>query len=202
MSADSFSARDRVFALLFVADEPVTPSTLARATALTEGQVEQALEVLARQLRKEGPLQLVQLAGGYQLSTKPDLAELISAFMAPQRSKLSRALMEVLAIVAYRQPITMAEIEAVRGVQSDHAVRSLVERRLVEEVGRRPSPGRPLLYGTTSQFLHQFKLNDLGELPPLDTDPPVEVKALESSIRSLDSGEMAAAEPDQAGDWR
>lgn len=182
MSQANISAADRVHALLFVADQPATLSSLANALALTEGQVEQALEVLEKQLRKSGPIQLVRLAGGFQLSTKPDYAGWVSAFLQPQRSRLSRALMEVLAIVAYRQPITMAEIDEVRGVQSDHAVRSLVERRLIEEKGRRPTPGRPMLFGTTDQFLHQFKLNELQELPPL---------ALPSAPPALGVPEMA-----------
>ncbi|MGV3616077.1 MAG: SMC-Scp complex subunit ScpB [Fimbriimonas sp.] len=174
---------DKVHALLFVADQPVTLQTLAVALELTEGQVEQAVEVLEKKLRKAGPIQVVRLAGGFQLSTKPDYAHMVSAFLKPQRSRLSRSLMEVLAIVAYRQPLTIAEIDVVRGVQSDHAVRSLMERRLIEEVGRKPTPGRPVLYGTSSQFLHQFKMNDLSELPELEIGTPdAEPRALEARL--------------------
>lgn len=170
---------DQVFALLFVADEPATLAVLAVALNLTEGQVEQALEILGKSLHKKGPLQLVKLAGGYQISTKPEYAMVVSQFLQPQRSRLGRSLMEVLAIVAYKQPMTVAEIEEIRGVQCDHSVRSLVERRLVEEVGRRQTPGRPILYGTSAQFLHQFGLNDLSELPPLDIEEPAaELRAL------------------------
>lgn len=163
---------DQVHALLFVADTPSPASTLAGALGFTEGQVEQALEVLADRLETQGPVQLVKLAGGYQLSTRPEFAEVIANFLKPQRQRLSRSLMEVLAIVAYRQPITMAEVDDVRGVQSDYAVRALLERRLVQEVGRKPVPGRPVLYGTSAQFLHQFKLNDISELPALETEMP------------------------------
>lgn len=159
---------DQVLALLFVADEPATLGALASALSLTEGQVEQALELLGKALDKKGPLQLVKLAGGYQISTKSEYAVVVSNFLQPQRSRLGKSLMEVLAIVAYRQPMTVAEIEEIRGVQSDHSVRSLMERRLIEEVGRRPTPGRPILYGTSAQFLHQFGLNDLSQLPPVD----------------------------------
>lgn len=161
---------DRLHALLFVADAPLDAPALGLALGLTEGPVEEALDVLAQRLAKDGPVQLVKLAGGWQLSTKPEYAELVAAFLQPQRGRLGRSLMEVLAIVAYRQPVTTAEIEAVRGVQSDHAVRSLAERRLVREVGRKPVPGRPVLYGTTDQFLHQFLLDDLSALPPLADD--------------------------------
>jgi segregation and condensation protein B len=162
------SAVDAVHAVLFVADAPATVQTLAEALQYTEGQVEQALEMLDALLKSGGPIMLVKLAGGYQLATKPEYAESISNFLKPQRSRLSRSLMEVLAIVAYRQPITIGELDAVRGVQSDYSVKALQERRLIYEVGRRKSPGRPVLYGTTQQFLHQFNLDDLSQLPPLE----------------------------------
>lgn len=160
---------DSVLALLFVADSPTPTAVLARALELTEGQVEQAIEILEAKLDEGGPLQIVKLAGGYQLATREEFAEAISAFLKPQRQRLSRSLMEVLAIVAYRQPITMAEVDEVRGVQSDYSLKQLLERRLVHEMGRKQVPGRPILYGTTPQFLHQFKLNDLGQLPSLGT---------------------------------
>ncbi|HLK16922.1 MAG TPA: SMC-Scp complex subunit ScpB [Fimbriimonadaceae bacterium] len=174
MSEDT-SPVDSILALLFVADAPAKTEALATALGYTEGQVEQALEMLEERLDREGPLKLVRLAGGFQLATKPPYAEAIGAFLQPQRGKLGRSLMEVLAIVAYRQPITMAEIDAVRGVQSDYSVRALVERRLVDDVGRKPVPGRPVLYGTTQQFLHQFNMNDLSELPQLQDPLPLEL---------------------------
>jgi len=155
-------------ALLFVADAPASLASLAGALGYTEGQTEQALELLEKRLKKAGPLQIVSLAGGYQLATKPAYAEMISAFLKPQRQRLSKSLMEVLAIIAYKQPMTMAEIDEVRGVQSDYSVKALLERRLVQEVGRRATPGRPLLYGTSAQFLHQFNMNDLSQLPPIE----------------------------------
>lgn len=161
---------DRLHALLFVADAPLDAATLGVALGLPEGATEEALDVLGKRLRKDGPVQLVRLAGGWQLSTKPEYAELVAAFLQPQRGRLGRSLMEVLAIVAYRQPVTTAEVETVRGVQSDHALRALAERRLIREVGRKPVPGRPVLYGTTDQFLHQFFLNDLSALPALADD--------------------------------
>lgn len=156
-----------MFVLLFVADSPVSSESLQSALNFTEGQVQQALELLDARLNSGSPLRLARLAGGFQLSTRPEYAEVISTFLKPQRPKISKSLMEVLAIVAYRQPITMSEIELVRGVQSDYALRALVERKLIEEVGRKPVPGRPVLYGTTPQFLHSFNLNDLSELPVL-----------------------------------
>lgn len=161
---------DQLEALLFASDSPVTPQALAAALSATEGQVEQGLEILEARLEERGAVRLVRIAGGYQLCTKPEHAEIVANFLKPQRNRLGRSLMEVLAVVAYRQPITLAEIEAARGVQSEYSVKALQERRLIEEKGRRPAPGRPVLYGTTEQFLHQFNLNDLGELPQIDLD--------------------------------
>jgi len=161
---------DSLEALLFVADQPTPAKALALSLEATEGQVEQALEVLEARFEERGSLRLAKLAGGYQICTKPEYAAVIATFLKPQRQRLSKSLMEVLAVVAYKQPITLAEIEQVRGVQSDYSVRSLAERRLIHEVGRKPVPGRPVLYGTTQEFLHQFKLNDLKELPTLDPD--------------------------------
>lgn len=175
-------------AILFVADAPVSLNQLARSLDATEGQVEQALEVLQHRYEERGALQLVKLAGGYQMGTKPEFAELVGSFLKPQRSKLSRSLMEVLAIVAYRQPITMAEIETIRGVQSDYSVRGLLDRRLIQEVGRRTTPGRPVLYGTGKQFLHHFQLNDLSELPQLEQGQLLEVST--TGERSLFEAEV------------
>jgi segregation and condensation protein B len=166
------NAADSVEALLFVADAPASVESIAQALGLTVGQIEQALEVLNERLSQQGPLHLVKLAGGYQLATKAEFGQAIANFLKPQRQRLSRSLMEVLAIVAYRQPLTMAEIDQIRGVQSDYSVKSLLERRLVQEVGRRHAPGRPVLYGTSQQFLHQFKLNDLSQLPALESEEP------------------------------
>jgi segregation and condensation protein B len=143
---------------------------------LTEGQIEAALEALEARLERDGPLKLVKLAGGYQIATKPEFAEAISAFLQPAKQRLSRSLMEVLAIVAYRQPITIAEVDTVRGVNSEHSIRSLLERRLITDVGRKSMPGRPVLYGTTQQFLHQFNLADIKDLPELQTMLPFPVE--------------------------
>ena len=155
-------------ALLFVADSPTSIEALATALELTEGQIAQGLEVLEAKLEDKGSLKLIKIAGGYQLCTKPYYAEVVARFIKPQGLKLGKSLMEVLAIVAYRQPMTVSEIEQIRGVQSDYSLRALVERRLLQEVGRKQTPGRPVLYGTTLMFLHQFKLNDLSELPLLE----------------------------------
>ena len=166
---------DQLEALLFVASSPVRISELASSIKFedgqaTEGQVEQGLEILEQRLEQSGSIQLVRIGGGFQLSTKAQFAELIGDFLKPQRHKLSRSVLEVLAIVAYKQPMTTADIEEIRGVQSDYGVRVLQERNLIREVGRKQAPGRPVLYGTTAQFLHQFNINDIQELPSLELD--------------------------------
>ncbi len=182
---------DAVFALLFVADVPVTAAELSASSGFDRPPVEEALRELQTRLEKEGPIHLIQLAGGYQLATKPDYAQMISRLLLPQRQRLSRSLMEVLAIVAYRQPVTLGEIEAVRGVDCGYGIRALLERRLVKEAGRRATPGRPIEYGTTDEFLHQFKMNALSELPPLAELPmalaPSEADQLEQSAAVLES---------------
>jgi segregation and condensation protein B len=164
---------DVLEALLFVADAPVALDDLCLAAQATREDVVGALEVLGARMNEGGSLQLVKIAGGYQVCSKPEYAEAITRFLKPQRQRLTRSALEVLAIVAYKQPITSGEIERIRGVQSDYALRSLVEKELIVEVDRMATPGRPILYGTTDQFLHIFNLNDLDELPPIQGEPEV-----------------------------
>lgn len=159
---------DQLEALIFVTEAPVRIEDLVRTLGVPEGTVEQGLELLEARHRETGALKLVKLAGGYQFSTKPEFASLIGAFLQPQKQKLSRSVMEVLAIVAYRKKVTSAEIEQIRGVQSDYGIRVLAERNLICEVGRLDKPGRPVVWGVTDQFLHQFNLADLSDLPELD----------------------------------
>lgn len=165
---------DLLEALLFVADGPVALADLSHAVDVDQATAAARLEELGSRMASAGPLQLVRIAGGYQVCTKPDCADAITRFLKPQRQRLTRSALEVLAIVAYRQPVTSGEIEKIRGVQSDYALRSLVEKDLIREVDRMATPGRPILYGTTDQFLHIFNLNDLDELPPIQGAPEVE----------------------------
>lgn len=163
---------ESVEAVLFVAESPVTPDQIALAVQAPVYAVEESLEQLGARLEFNSALQLVRIAGGYQLCTKPQHAEAIARYLKPQRHKLSRSLLETLAIIAYKQPITGAEVDEIRGVQSDYSLRQLVERRMVREVGRKVAPGRPVLYGTTQQFLHAFNLQDLSDLPQLVVGAP------------------------------
>lgn len=164
---DSVQLSRAIECILFVATEPVPLKTLLEVLQSTEEQVRSALNVLEERLRTSG-LQMIQVAGGYQLCTRPEFAEVVGRYLQPQPSKLSRAALETVAIIAYRQPITLPEIEAIRGVQSEGVVRTLLQRGLIQEVGRKQAAGRPVLYGTTPQFLHYFGLNSLDELPELE----------------------------------
>jgi segregation and condensation protein B len=157
--------------VLFVATEPVPVKTLIEVFRVEESRLQQAIEALEDRLATSG-LQLVQVAGGYQLCTRPEFADAVARYLQPQPSKLSRAALETVAIIAYRQPITLPEIEAIRGVQSDGVIRTLLQRGLIQELGRKPTAGRPVLYGTTPQFLHYFGLNSLDELPELEENSP------------------------------
>lgn len=150
--------------ILFVADRPVGFSRLAQ---VLEVEMEE-LEKLVAQLRfrlEQGGLQVIQIAGGLRLVTRPQYAPYIERFLLPLPVKLSDAALETLAIVAYRQPITRPEIEAIRGVKSHATLRTLLEMGLVVLKGRKPVPGRPLQYGTSEKFLDYFGLHDLSDLP-------------------------------------
>jgi len=151
--------------LLFVANEPLPESRLAEISEADPGQVRALLQELAQEYEPRG-FQLRQVAGGWQFATQAAYASYIERFYRPKIQQLSRAAMETLAIIAYKQPITRAEVAAIRGVEADGVISSLLDKRLVKDVGRRLGPGRALLYGTTDEFLTFFGLNSLADLPP------------------------------------
>jgi segregation and condensation protein B len=153
--------------LLFVADEPVQVEQLARALEVEPPVVEEALGQLSEEYRERG-LRLQREDRRVQMVTAPEAAEVIERFLGLQLSgRLSPAALETLAIVAYQQPVTRAQIEEVRGVNCDSVLRTLVSKGLIEGVGRLEQAGRPILYGTTFEFLQYFGLESLDELPPL-----------------------------------
>jgi segregation and condensation protein B len=154
-------------ALLFVSAEPVSPLQLATALNISVSEVEQGLIHLGEELVGRG-LRLQRHGGRIQLTTAPKMAEIVEHFLGLEAtSRLSRAALETLAIVAYQQPITRPYIDGVRGVSSDGVLKSLLSKGLVQEVGRAEGPGRPILYGTAPEFLQHFGLNSLSELPAL-----------------------------------
>jgi segregation and condensation protein B len=158
--------------LLFVASSPASVAQLAQALAVGEADVEPALERLAEACISQRRGLMVQRKGDrVQLVTVPDAGPYIERFLGLDlTAKLSQAALESLALIAYRQPITRAQIEAVRGVNCDGVLRTLLARGLVEPVGRLDQAGRPFLYGTTFQFLQYFGIEDLEQLPPLPDD--------------------------------
>jgi segregation and condensation protein B len=154
-------------ALLFVSAEPVAAQQLAAVLDISISAVEQGLKQLDDELQMRG-LRLQRHGGRLQLTTAPQMAEIVERFLGLEAtSRLSRAALETLALVAYQQPVTRPYIEGVRGVSSDGVMKSLLGKGLVQEVGRAEGPGRPILYGTTPDFLQHFGLNSLTELPPL-----------------------------------
>jgi segregation and condensation protein B len=155
-------------ALLFSSDRPVTAARLAELSGASDGrEVRSAVQELQQEYEAGArAFGVEEIAGGFQLLTKAEFAPWVSRLHASQeQDTLSKAALETLAIVAYRQPVTRAEVEDIRGVQSGHLLRSLVERRLLKVVGRSDELGRALLYGTTRQFLQAFGLRALKDLP-------------------------------------
>ena len=156
-------------ALLFVAERPLSRREIATLSAVDRATVDARLGDLEVSLANRG-IRLVLSADRVELVTAPDAGALIARYVGADAIRLSPASLETLAIVAYRQPVTKAAIERIRGVDSDYTVRTLLHRRLVVELGRSDGPGRPFLYGTGFEFLERFGLTSLEELPPLDAE--------------------------------
>ncbi len=169
MDEAPLSLEARLEALLFVAPAAVNLAQLAEALEITQAEAENGLQRLSQQYMNGRGLRVQRFQGRYQLTTAAELALLVEKFLGLEAtSRLSRAALETLAIVAYRQPITRPGIDAVRGVNSDGVLKSLLSKGLVQEVGRAEGPGRPILYGTTSDFLQHFGINSLDDLPPFE----------------------------------
>jgi len=155
-------------ALLFVAKDPLSVERLGELLDLEPADVRDLLAELQSRYALPGcGIALVEINGGFKLGTKPEVSTYIELLYRQPSQGLSMAALEVLAIVAYKQPITRGEIDFLRGVQSDRALATLLEKGLVRDVGRKDGPGRPILYGTTEQFLVHFNLASLADLPPL-----------------------------------
>ena len=158
-------------ALLFVAERPLTLAELAEHASVPPTQAESILETLGSELEASGRgLRLQRMRDEFQLVTAPEVGERLAGYAAREVARVTPAALEALAIIAYRQPCTRSEVDRVRGVDSDYVMRSLLHRRLITEVGRRDTPGRPILYATTFTFLERFGLTSLEELPALSSD--------------------------------
>jgi len=157
-------------ALIFVSEEPLSPKSLSEILKEERGWVEVAVLELAKEFNeRNGGLMLREVAGGWQLATRPEFHEQVRAYLKSRPSaKLSLASLETLAVIAYKQPITVPEILEIRGVQSSSAIKTLLEKRLIVVKGRKEVVGRPMMYGTSKEFLMQFGLKDLTELPNIE----------------------------------
>ena len=185
--------------ILFVADEAVEISMLARALRRPADAIEDALAELELSC-VEGGTRLQRTRDTVQLVTSPEFGPFVERFLGMEsRQRLSGAALESLAIIAYKQPLTRAGVEQVRGVNSDGAIASLIARGLVEEVGRAPGPGRPVLLGTTLRFLEHFGLGKPGDLPPLPANGSI-LDLAGNLAEVLDDGEAPDEEEDPVAD--
>jgi len=194
-----------VEAVLFLTEEPLKAERIATVLATSLAEAENLMQELKDDLAfANRGIQIVETATGFQMGTVPELAPFLErAFSEDVSSNLSTAALEALAIIAYKQPVTRIEIESIRGVRSEHVLENLLKRKLIKISGRKEGPGRPLLYGTTADFLKYFGLKELTDLPPLETEPEnedeVEVTAEDETVAeevlpALETAEEAAAD--------
>jgi segregation and condensation protein B len=180
-------ARRAVEAMVLVATEPVHPTVIAQLLELSVDSIDQLCERLASEYEAEGRgFQLVRVAGGYRFQTHPDAYAYVERFVLDgQTARLSGPALETLAIIAYKQPISRAQLSAIRGVNVEATLKTLVSRGYIEEIGHDPTPGNPSLFATTRLFLERLGLDSLDELPPLADFVPEAaiVEALERGLR-------------------
>lgn len=157
-------------ALIFVSEEPLSAKVMADVLREDRDVVESALVELAKEFNeRDGGLQLREVAGGWQFATRPEYHEHVRAYLKSRPSaKLSIASLETLAVIAYKQPVTVPEILEIRGVQSPSSIKTLLDKKLIVAKGRKETVGRPMMYGTSKDFLMQFGLKDLSELPSME----------------------------------
>ena len=188
-------------AILMVADQPVEPHLLAQLLEVSPGRIEEICAEIGSEYQNEDRgFELVRVAGGYRFQSHPDLSPYVERFVLEgQSARLSAAALETLAIVAYKQPVSRAQIGAIRGVNADGVIRTLMSRGYITEVGRDPGPGQAVLYGTTALFLERLGLDRVENLPPLAQFVPGAdiMEALENSLRAepaTSAGEATDAE--------
>ena len=184
-------------AILFAYGNSVSSERLCEVLCLTPEELEAAIKTLEENYASEGRgITITRLEDSYQLGTKADYYDpLIRLAKHPKRYTLSDTVIETLSIIAYKQPVTKAEIERIRGVSSDHAINRLLEYELVEEVGRLDAPGRPLLFGTTEQFLRAFGVSSLSELPEMSEELKEEFR--EQAIKEASEGDGTDTDDDE-----
>lgn len=163
--------KGNIEAVLFAAGQPVTEVQLAEMLSVEKEHI----RILLAQMKSEMEdanrgLTILEVAGGYQLCTKAEFAETVARLAEVQPNRLSKAALETLSVIAFKQPITRAEIEEIRGVQVDRVLQNLIDKELIKELGRKEVIGRPILYGTTEVFLNCFGMDSLSDLPPLPNE--------------------------------
>lgn len=175
--------------ILFVMGNSVSTETLAKAVGADTDEVEAAVQELVEEYEKGNRgIRITRLGDSYQMASAPEIYPcLVKIAKEPKKRVLTDSLLETLSIIAYRQPVTKAEIEKIRGVSSDHAVNKLVEYELVQEVGRMDAPGRPMLFGTTEDFLRTFGVSEIKDLPSPPEDLVEKYRSeAEAEVRKLD----------------
>lgn len=175
--------RRPVEALLFVASESLTIKQISKLTHATEMEIAATLQRIEADYGDRG-IVLREIAGGYRFASAPAARDVVEAYLLPPKTSLSTPALETLAIIAYMQPVTKSEIEAIRGVASDSVVSTLLDRTLVAEAGRKDVVGRPMLYKTTPEFLESFGLRSLDDLPPMELEAgqPLELDLLTANL--------------------
>lgn len=194
-SEGSFNGlREKVMAFLFVSLKPISIIELSKLVKSSEQDVLEIMDGLVNEIEslKLG-LQIKVIGENYQLRTKPEMAKVLQRLITPKMKRLSKAAAETLAVIAYKQPVSKAEIEAIRGVDALPTLKTLIDGRLIRIVGREDSPGSPALYGTTDFFLERFGLKDLSELPTVR-----EVKELEDELSEIDDSELEHEESESS----
>jgi segregation and condensation protein B len=166
---DTGALQRAIEAVLFVATEALSIKALAKLTGAEEAAVTLALQHIDEAFAERGMV-LREIAGGYRFASSPAARAAVEAYLLPPKNTLSPAALETLAIVAYNEPVTKAQVEEIRGVGADSVIATLLDRRFIAESGRKESPGRPMLYKTTPEFLEAFGLNSLDDLPAVDLD--------------------------------
>lgn len=182
-------------ALLFVAERPLSRAELRALTHMSVEEVDERLGDLEVELRDRG-IRLVISGEQVMLGTSPESGQLIARYLGADTVRLSPAALETLAIIAYRQPVTRGVIERIRGVDTGHVVRGLLHRRLILEQGRAETPGRPILYGTSMEFMERFGLTSLDDLPPLEAEIAAQLAQAEEDSRAETSGGPAVKDED------
>lgn len=177
-------AKNAIESLLFVSKRPLSVEDLDEISSLGRDTILRAVDDLSSSYESRG-IQLIKIANGYLMATRPKYSTYIEKFLkSPVSVSLSQQSMETLSIIAYRQPVTRAEIERIRGVLCDGVIKTLLDKKLIKEAGRSEAVGRPILYVTTVDFLKHFGLHDLGELPPLEGDADSAVALLDLEQKS------------------